>query len=944
MVANRLVVVYILSGRAVRSPSWIEWSWLAGALRKAMMSDVFTRRWSIVPVAAAVVASGGWLSASARAQDNPAFIQWFETSWTNIELRTPDLFMAGYGALWLPPGGKASDGSVGYDAFDRFDLGTPESQTAYGTEARFRQMITELHLAGQQVTVDWIMNHNSGRTSNSSFILDGGWPGFYLPGSGSNFWGDFHDGSQQSENPGGANYSLWNGDLVGLIDIDQASNYQYIRHPVGPNAQNIPPGRVRNQVNAANARLYPDRSLTPLTFTNTGRGNNLQFTIYPYNTANPMAGDAVAENATGMLMRATQWYLDEFKVDGFRLDAAKHIPQWFWDQYFDAAVFLRRTTPSGQQVTPFSFVEAVDSNSFVQSYIRKNDGIGNRDALDLNEAGALRDVRSSGGFGSWQNPLNASVDRQDDGLNNGTQGVHHVYSHDNGSVGNGGSAPSLPGSNLYALPQNAYVLFRTGVPIVYYNGREMHDRFTNRGFWAREGNPTALGNMDSNLTRMVQVRAGYARGDMFVLNGDGSNASIAGLSDVLLFERGTSTAANVLVGVNDRYDGGYDQRDVTTRFPQGTILQELSGNAVDVTVDPNNDIFDTVTVGVGGRVTVRVPRNVNANGVQHHRGYVIYGPAAPTGVLSVFPIAGVLDADSASVPTYRRRLTPVEIITASSFDLQLATSKTIPSDSSFDDFAVFRFNQGYTDLNGNGVTDQLPPDATTDAGYERFLTQFSPISGPGGTGTTGLYRQTINAAQLPEGFNYISTLAYRRRSDGGLPIFKEFRKVVYIDRLPPSATLLENPASANGNFEYRVKALDRTVESVHILANLAVGVDPVPLCNASNQAYQYDRLEWRRNVGTLPTGSNSLTVVAFEKTGRSGVYRFDNITVNLGSGDVNRDGILTVDDLYASWALGTSYQSEADMNRNGVMDANDRRILELSLRTGEAGKMSGQQR
>ena len=80
------------------------------------------------------------------------------------------------------------------------------------------------------------------------------------------------------------------------------------------------------------------------------------------------------------------------------------------------------------------------------------------------------------------------------------------------------------------------------------------------------------------------------------------------------------------------------------------------------------------------------------------------------------------------------------------------------------------------------------------------------------------------------------------------------------------------------------------------------------------------------------------------KTGRSGVYRFDNITVNLGSGDVNRDGILTVDDLYASWALGTSYQSEADMNRNGVMDANDRRILELSLRTGEAGKMSGQQR
>ncbi|MFT3685059.1 MAG: hypothetical protein QM783_09065 [Phycisphaerales bacterium] len=807
-------------------------------------------------------------------------------------------------------------------------------------------MISELHAAGQLVNVDWIMNHNSGRTSNASFIADGGWPGFYLPGSagGANFWGDFHDGSTQSENPGGANYNLWTGDLVGLIDIAQESNFQFIRHPVGANAQNIPPGRVRNKVNAANARFYPDRSLAPMTFVNTGRGGNQSFTMYPFNNADPMQGDAVAENGTGMLMRATQWFVDEFKVDGFRLDAAKHVPQWFWDQYWDASVFNRRVTPGGTRVTPFSFVEAVDSNSFIQTYIRKNDGIGNRDALDLNEAGALRDIRSNSGFGSWQNPINASVDRQDDGLNNGTQGVHHVYSHDNGSVGNGSSAPALPTPNLYALPENAYVLFRTGVPIVYYNGREMHDRFQNRGFWAREGNPTAIGNFDSNLTRLVQTHAGYARGDMYILNGDGSNASIQGLSDVLIFERGNGTAGNVVVGVNDRYDGGYDSRDVTTHFAQGTILQELSGTAADATVDPNGDIPDTVTVGANGRVTIRVPRNVNANGVQHHRGYVVYGPAAPSGAVSVSPVAGVLTADSASVPTYKRRLTPVDVVASDTFELRLDTSKTIAGDTNFDDFADFRINQGFQDLNGNGVVDQLPPGATVDAGYEQFLTQSSPISGPGGTGTVGVYRQVINAALLPEGFNYISVIAYRRRTDGGLPIFREFRKVIYVDRLAPAAQLLDNPSSANGNFEYRVKALDKTVERVHLLVNVAPGVDPVPLCNSGNQAYQYDRMEWRRNVGTLPTGSNSLTVVAFEKTGRAGVYRYDNITVNLGSGDVNRDGILTIDDLYASWALGSNYQGEADMNRNGIMDPNDRRILELNLRQAEAAGMAGTQR
>lgn len=65
-------------------------------------------------------------------------------------------------------------------------------------------MITEMHFADQQVLIDWIMNHNGARTSNSSFIADGGWPGFYLPGSANsaNFWGDFNNGQTQSENPG----------------------------------------------------------------------------------------------------------------------------------------------------------------------------------------------------------------------------------------------------------------------------------------------------------------------------------------------------------------------------------------------------------------------------------------------------------------------------------------------------------------------------------------------------------------------------------------------------------------------------------------------------------------------------------------------------------------------------------------------------------------------
>ena len=73
-----------------------------------------------------------------RAQDSsaPAILQWFEASYTTIEKRTPDLFLAGYGAAYLPPPGRADSGnqSVGYDVYDRFDLGRGGNPTLYGTE------------------------------------------------------------------------------------------------------------------------------------------------------------------------------------------------------------------------------------------------------------------------------------------------------------------------------------------------------------------------------------------------------------------------------------------------------------------------------------------------------------------------------------------------------------------------------------------------------------------------------------------------------------------------------------------------------------------------------------------------------------------------------------------------------------------------------------------
>lgn len=909
--------------------------------------------------------------APAMAQSSPVFLQWFETSWSNIENRTPDVFLSGYGSMWIPSPCLASTGSAGFDPFDRFNLGQPGNETAFGTEQRFRTMVRALQQASVLVYPEAIMNHNGARSSDANFILDGAWPGFYLPGNNPpapgfpvDFWGDFHDGTTQSQDPGAANYNLWQGDLVSLIDIAQEKNYQLIRQPTTAGPNNIPPGRVRNRPDPANSRFYPDLSLTPRTFVNPGVGGGGSFTMHPFNTGNPAAGTPVAENATGLLMRWNRWMIEDVGVDGFRLDAAKHIPQWFWNQFFDASVFNARTTPDNRRVVPFSFGESVADNAFVQTYIRK-DGFGNRDALDLNEAGQLRNINNSNGFGNWQNVLASSIDNQDDGFNNGTQGVHHVFSHDNGSVGDGSNNPPLPSDQQQAFTENAWVVLRTGVPIVYFNGREMAARFSSRGFWPREGNPSALGannNVFANLTNvdqygpnqalpLVRLANMYARGDLNIINGtDPVNTSLA---DVMVFERTNFTAASIVGAVSDSFANGFQVRNVRTTFAPGTRLRELTGAWADTGANGVNfggSIPQFLVVDANRRITITVPNKRNNNNVQTNRGYVVYGPAAPSGQMSIVGVAGSLAPDSASVPVWARRTAPVDVVTANSFDILVQTAATDANDPNVDNFAVFRINQGFRDFNGNGSFDQ--PNGGIDAGFERFVTENNPLftqrqTNPGAT--TGRYRQTINASLLPEGFNYVTAYVYRNRSDGGNAILTEFRRVIYVDRVAPSVNVLTPGDINTAFFTYRVQGADTTVRSVWVIPNVPQGADPTTatFLTAANQASQWDRNEWRRNLNaaSLPAGTNSITIVSQEVNGRFGVQRIENVRNVVGSGDVNRDGAVNLDDLHAIWTLSAgAYVGEADMNRDGSITLVDQRLLELQLRGTEANLMRGSQR
>ncbi len=807
-------------------------------------------------------------------------LQYFESDWRTIERRMPDIFAAGYSAMWLPPPGRGDTGglSVGYDVFDSFDLGTPESPTLYGTRGRLESLIGQAHRADLNVYTDLILNHRGFRDHTTpNFEQSGGYPAFatFLPGDS---YGDFHPPGETDR------YTMR---ISGLIDIAQEKNHQYIRHPASAGANNLPFKPIRPE----NRALYPDRDLTP---------NSLG--VYPFNTADPLAGDPVAENATGVLLRNSQWMLDVIGVDGFRIDAAKHMPEWFFNSFWDGTVFLRgRSRLTGAPQTPFSFCEVYDGNQqLVAGYIRK-DGFGNRDALDFPQYFAMYDVLNANGFGNWSNMVNTTIDGSDGSVSDGSRGVLFAQSHDQFPPSDGNLA-------------HAYILTRPGLPIVYFNAGQ----FGPRAF-PKDGRGDALGDYGSLITTLVDIHNEYGR-DQYI------QRAIDG--DVLVFER----REMMIVGLNDNQSTAgarYDERNVLTAFPAGTRLRELTGNAADPAIDPNGDIAEVLVVGGDQRVAIRVPRNVD------RRGYVIYGPANPDGVLSITPTDGAIPPDDASVPVKLRRHASVPIVTADQFLVELNTSDADPLDPDDDDNALFRIDAG-GDFNGSGEIDHTSGVA---AGYEDFLTVHSPRYGGG----SGVYAQGVDATQLAEGYHYLSAIAFRHRFSGQA-IFETFPLTIYVDRAPPAVALLSPTRTGTNDVTRRqhtvvVRSEDGTATRVHVIVDRNIGDDVMPLVSPANAATRVDAREFRFTWDGIYSGFHTIAVVAFEETGRSSVSRFWGIRANngfgAGPGDVNYDNAVNNGDIddFVNVLLSGQYHPGADVNGDGSVDNADiDGFVELLLR------------
>lgn len=885
-------------------------------------------------------------------------LQFYEARWDVIEDRMADVFEVGYGGMWVPPVARAgSVFSVGYDVFDRFDLGSPGDETHYGTGAMFGSMVGQANRAAVDVYPDLIVNHNGfGNRTDANFVAQGGYPGFALTLPGVDINGDFHDP-----------FLDWtvdpvNGQLFGLNDIAQEKNHQFVRHPVdASNPQNIPSGTVWNKPKTSNAQFYPDQDLGGLSVFDPELGQSV--TLYDFNSADPLQGDAVMENSVGLLMRNVRWMIQKYGVKGFRVDAAKHSPEFTLD-YIDQAVFraIQDLQHDGSIQPAYLFSEIADGNKgYVQSFIRQDlpnrEAIdpgnttvgGNRDVLDFPLFFAMRDNLTANGVqNNWHDIRGASQDSNDrpGGTEvwhtDGSQGVAFVQSHDD-------FGPHLENVAY------AYTLMRPGNALVYFNA----EQYGPTGF-PKAGKVDSLGGLyGETITKLVEIRNSHGRGD-FTERWIDDAFNPNGFSNVYVYERENSA----IVGLNSRTDTGSDQRSpVQTSFEPGTILVELTGNATDPTVDPASRIPDSVLVNASGQVTLNIPRNSN-----HGRGYVIYGPATPQGTLNLTNVATTLAGGTPTAGTNgTTRLADVEVIRSDSFDVQLTTQPvsvpdpsnpgTFVRDYSADgDQALLRFDNGI-DLNSFPGIDNASPGSHS-YGFEAFTDARVPgyiDDGFGnniGTGT-GDYVQTIDTTQLGEGRHYITARVFRQRSSGPA-IFQDFKKTIYIDRLPPEsqissfAMLSIDPSTRT----LVIDSVDGTATGVHVFVDTPESFPEAQLLAraAAGQGAlsEVDVDQWEQTLFSVSSGNHVVTVVTFEPT-YDGVHgyniqrftgQYTQTDIGLGLGDVNKNDLLDTDDLlglgrrsfeFLLFSQNSQFEAAADLDGDGNIDNDDLFALDAVL-------------
>ena len=239
------------------------------------------------------------------------YFHWYTAAdgnlWKEVNANAKDLADAGFTAMWLPPAYKGFGGGydVGYGVYDMFDLGEFNQKgsvrTKYGNRQEYLDAIASLHANNIQVYADAVLNHRMGgdqiETMNATpFPQDNrlqpkgdlheieSYTHFTFPGRQGQYstfeWHWWHFDAVDYNARGG------DGNTVYLLEGKQFDDYVALE-----------------------------------------KGN------FAYLMGCDL--DFQSEWVRGEVTHWGKWYLDTTGVDGFRVDAIKHISSWFFPEWIN---------------------------------------------------------------------------------------------------------------------------------------------------------------------------------------------------------------------------------------------------------------------------------------------------------------------------------------------------------------------------------------------------------------------------------------------------------------------------------------------------------------------------------------------------------------------------------------------------------------------------------
>ncbi|MCR4839357.1 MAG: alpha-amylase [Eubacterium sp.] len=362
--------------------------------------------------------------------ENGTLMQYFEANlpsdgklWKKASEDAAKLKTAGITSVWFPPAYKGAAGSedIGYSAYDLYDLGEFRQKgsvrTKYGTKKDYLAAIAALQGKGINVYADVVLDHKMGADevesvsaqefnehSRYQMIGDsrviGAWTKFTFPGRKGKY-SDF----------------TWNWTHFDGIDWDQ--------------------NRAKRSIFKFSGKEWDE-------------GVDKEFGNYDYlmgadiDFSNP----EVFEEA----VRWAVWYVKETGVDGFRLDACKHIPSSFYREFLTK---VREQT--GKEL--FSVGEYWNENvNTLMEYLAK-----------INKEASLFDVPLHNNFYYCAKAEGAyDLRRIFDGTLTQCDPMHAVTFVDNHDTQPGQSLESWVADWFKPLAYTLILLRRDGYPCVFY--------------------------------------------------------------------------------------------------------------------------------------------------------------------------------------------------------------------------------------------------------------------------------------------------------------------------------------------------------------------------------------------------------------------------------------------------------------------------------------------